>query len=257
MKALLWHYEFLWGIKMFLLIAVIILSILYTKYGANIKGLIGELAVANRLSSLAPDQYQVINNVLIRTNYGSTQIDHVVVSLYGIFVIETKNYKGWITGDEFSEEWTKNMYGKKYRFRNPLKQNYAHVKALMSILEITDGSMFIPVVAFSSNSELKVKTNSRVIYINQIRSVIDSFQVSKLNYNDMNDIAIKIRNHNIDSKETRKEHVYSVENKVNANKMKVSNNICPKCGGNLIIRNGKYGGFKGCSNYPRCKFTTN
>ena len=53
----------------------------------------------------------------------------MVLSEYGIFVIETKNYSGWILGGEYSEEWTKNVYGKKYKFRNPLKQNYTHVNS--------------------------------------------------------------------------------------------------------------------------------
>lgn len=105
---------------MFLLGVFILIAILIKFNEPKIKGHIGEKAVVNRLSSLPENKYTVINNVMLRTDYGTTQIDHIVVSVYGIFVIETKNYSGWITGGEFSEEWTKNMYGKKYTFRNPL-----------------------------------------------------------------------------------------------------------------------------------------
>ena len=41
----------------------------------------------------------------------------------------------------------------------------------------------------------------------------------------------------------------------NSNNYNLAQNTCPKCGGALQIRNGKYGQFYGCSNYPRCKYT--
>ena len=67
------------------------------------KGKVGEKVVAGKLDRLPKDQYRVLNNVTIPTPKGSSQIDHVVVSVYGIFVIETKNYNGWIYGGENSE----------------------------------------------------------------------------------------------------------------------------------------------------------
>lgn len=57
------------------------------------KGKVGEKVVAGKLDHLPKDQYRVLNNVTIPTPKGSSQIDHLVVSIYGIFVIETKNYK--------------------------------------------------------------------------------------------------------------------------------------------------------------------
>ncbi len=67
------------------------------------KGKVGEKVVAGKLDHLPEDQYRVLNNVTIPTPKGSSQIDHLVVSIYGIFVIETKNYNGWIYGGEHSE----------------------------------------------------------------------------------------------------------------------------------------------------------
>ena len=60
------------------------------------KGAVGETVVATELGLLPRDKYRVLNDVTLPTPNGSSQIDHVVVSIYGIFVIETKNYKGWI-----------------------------------------------------------------------------------------------------------------------------------------------------------------
>lgn len=62
----------------------------------------------------------------------TTQIDHIVVSIHGIFVIETKNYKGWIYGNSNNEYWTQNIYGNKYSLYNPLLQNKNHIKSLLS-----------------------------------------------------------------------------------------------------------------------------
>ena len=96
------------------------------------KGWIGEavLTVAKKIV-LDGDVYRDLNNVTIPTSNGTTQIDHVFVSRYGIFVIETKNMEGWIFGDEKQPQWTQSLYGKKFRFQNPLHQNYRHTKALV------------------------------------------------------------------------------------------------------------------------------
>lgn len=94
----------------------------------------GEFNVATILSTLSRNDYHIFNNIIVPSKYGTTQIDHVVVSIYGIFVIETKNYKGLIYGGDNAETWTKNMWGNKYSFRNPLKQNYGHVSRCRRLL---------------------------------------------------------------------------------------------------------------------------
>lgn len=67
--------------------------------------------------------YIVINNLKLNTKGTISQIDHLVVSNYGIFVIETKNYKGWILGNEDSQNWTQVIYKYKNKFYNPVLQN--------------------------------------------------------------------------------------------------------------------------------------
>ena len=239
---------------MFLLGLFILIAILIKLNEPKIKGHIGEKAVVNRLSRLPENKYTVINNLMLRTDYGTTQIDHIVVSIYGIFVIETKNYSGWITGGEFSEEWTKNMYGKKYKFRNPLKQNYSHVKALENKLKITSDK-FIPIVAFSASGTIKVNTSKPVVYINQLKKEIEGYTELKLREEDIPTIVSKIRNADVTTKETAKEHIKEIQTKVSDKNVKIKNNICPKCGGNLVKRKGKYGEFLGCSNFPKCRYT--
>lgn len=236
------------------LIGLMIVSALINVFTPKIKGWMGEATVAGILSSLLSEEYRVLNNVMLHTDRGTTQVDHIVVSVYGIFVIETKNYKGWITGTENSEQWTKNMYGKKYSFRNPIRQNFAHVKALEQLLEFPE-DMFIPIVVFSVNSELKVKTKHLVVYTVKLKKTILSFKDKKLAPEQLDQIVQIIKNANVDSKENRKTHVENLHRNISDMEHSVKNGICPKCGGTLVKRKGKYGEFVGCSNYPKCRYT--
>ena len=229
------------------------LMVLVKIFEPKIKGYIGETEVKNSLAGLPESKYKVLNNIMLRTEYGTTQIDHIVVSVYGIFVVETKNYRGWITGSEFSEQWTKNMYGKRYTFRNPLKQNYAHVKALESKLNIANDK-FIPIVAFSRDADIKVKTSRSVVYINQLQKVIQGYNQTIFNESELSSLVYKIQSEDVTTNETTKEHIKDIKSKVNNNNLKIKRNICPKCGGSLVKREGKYGEFLGCSNFPKCRY---
>jgi hypothetical protein len=139
----------------------------------GLKGPAGESRVARRLSRLPDEDYQVFTNALLPTRRGSSQIDHIVVSIYGVFVIETKNYSGWIHGNENSEYWTQTIYRTKTRFRNPIKQNWAHVYALKEVLSDFGRVVYHPIVVFAGSGELKnVTTRTPVVYDHQIPAVI-------------------------------------------------------------------------------------
>ena len=84
------------------------------------KGKRGEKQVTGRLRKGLPDEYRILDDIYLPLPDGTTtQIDHIVVSQYGVFVVETKTYSGWIFGDEKSKEWTQSIYHKKSRFQNP------------------------------------------------------------------------------------------------------------------------------------------
>ena len=109
--------------EIILFIFFVIVCITFRILQPKIKGYLGEKSVALILSFLPSDKYKIINDVLVKSNNRTIQIDHIVISIYGMFVIETKNYKGWITGSDNSEYWTKNVFGNKYKFYNPIRQN--------------------------------------------------------------------------------------------------------------------------------------
>lgn len=221
------------------------------------RGKAGENKVARILKKLPSEKYRVINDILIKNHFGTTQIDHVVLSEYGIFVIETKNYSGWIYGGEYSEEWTKNVYGNKYQFRNPLKQNYAHIKALMDVLEITNQDLLIPIIAFSNQATIQVQTSKNVINFSQLRRYILKYQNPIITVDKLVIWEARLQSYTGYSREDKKTHVSVVKAKANFNKANIKMGICPKCAGKLVERKGKYGKFLGCSNYPRCHFTYN
>ena len=127
-----------------------ILKIVIMSLKSTFKGFLGETVINVAMwLKLEKDVYHRLNNVTLPlANGGSTQIDHVIVSVYGIFVIETKNYKGWIYGSEKQKQWTQSFpNGSKFKFQNPLRQNYLHIKTLADLLDL-ELSYFHSMIAF-------------------------------------------------------------------------------------------------------------
>ena len=118
-----------------LLIFVPVLVLTLILRSARFKGKLGEFK-ANVGVTLLLDRkiYRLIENVTLPVGGETTQIDHLVVSPYGIFVIETKNMKGWIFGQPNQAQWTQVIYRFKQKFQNPLLQNKMHVKAVQDLL---------------------------------------------------------------------------------------------------------------------------
>jgi len=131
----------------------------------TIKGRFGEAVVSvGALKRLDPTLYRVFNDIVLPRpdGNGTTQIDHVVVSPFGLFVIETKNYAGWIFGDEHSCTWTQVIYQKKSRFQNPLHQNFLHVSALVKATGLPR-EWFHNLVYFAGNATLKTPLPPQVM----------------------------------------------------------------------------------------------
>ncbi len=96
------------------------------------RGYVGELKVSAASALALPRSiYTRFHEVTLRVPDGTTQIDHIFVSRYGVFVVETKNMSGWIFGNERDRQWTQRFRnGHKTRLQNPLRQNYRHTKAV-------------------------------------------------------------------------------------------------------------------------------
>lgn len=226
-----------------------------------IKGFLGEASISTLLHGLDKEEYKILHNVMIRAGLGTTQIDHIIVSRYGIFVIEVKNYKGWILGSENGREWTQSVYGHKNRFMNPIHQNYGHVKAIESLLHEYDifGVPIIPIVTFPGDATLKVDVNRALVvkWGNLNNTIRENSSTEYLSKEQMDALVRIFTIANVDSKEAREAHISGIQEKTRAEKRSIKAGICPKCGGNLVKINGKYGSFYGCSNYHKCRYTKN
>lgn len=231
---------------------------------AQIIGRSGEKRVARKLNWLSK-KYITLNDLLLPTHYGTTQVDHIVVSPYGIFVIETKNYKGYIFGHENAEEWKQSLFGEKsfwswankqYRLINPIRQNATHAKAVKAILKMEGNFPIIPIVVFSDNAKLKITApNHIVINWSNLRSTIKSFKTPLISQEEIPIIVTKLSSSNITTKGSRKKHIQQIETYRKNRESAISKGKCPKCGGNLVEREGEYGKFMGCSNFPKCRFS--
>ncbi|REL30911.1 NERD domain-containing protein [Thalassotalea euphylliae] len=149
----------------------------------QIKGRIGENLVIKGLEKhLDRDEYTIINDVTLPLeDGGTTQVDHVVVSRFGIFIIETKNMSGWIFGNEKQAKWTQTIHRSKHQFQNPLRQNYKHTKTLSDLLDLPH-ELFHSVVVFTRNAELKTKFPENVGHLDEMVSYIKAFNEEIINY---------------------------------------------------------------------------
>ena len=243
----------------FLVIVGYISLMIYLKFFYD-KGKAGEKAVMRRLKWLPEIDYRVINNLMLPTTYGTTQLDHVVISRYGIFVIETKNYQGYVYGGEDTEKWTQNIWGNKYSTPNPIRQNNTHVKALeYHLKKLNIDCPIHSIVAFSKRCRISVNVTGecKILYYNEVVPMILRYQVPSVTQDDIERIVKYLGEVNIVDKTERKKHNSQVLRLQEERQQKIEDGICPRCGGQLVYRNGKYGPFLGCSNYPKCNFIQN
>lgn len=222
---------------------------------SQVLGEIGEETVASILKTL-PKDYVVFNDVYLDIKGYCAQIDHVVISRYGVFIIETKNYTGWIFGNESSEYWTQTIYDEKYKLRNPLKQNYAHLKTLQLIFGIEE-RFYFPVVAFHDKATLKCETYGNVMCFSELKDFILSKHIQRLSDELVNRLSAILMYYSVKNENQKQEHILKVKQDIANKESLVEKGICPKCGGMLIHRQGKYGEFISCINYPSCRFTQN
>ena len=240
------------AIKQPLFWLLMIFALLSTIFYKKLSGFMGEFWVKTELNKLPKDKYVVFNDIFIKSTKGTHQIDHIVISKFGIFVVEMKNYDGLITGDEYKDKWTQHLGRKKYYFNNPIHQNYGHIKALQEVLNLEE-SNFVSIVCISNRAKVRVKSKN-VVQLDYINDFIKSFEKEILN-TDLVETKELLEAKNIKDKSARKVHVKNIKSNIKDKEIKEKNMICPKCGNKLIERSGKYGEFIGCSNYPKCKYT--
>lgn len=219
------------------------------------KGLLGESLVrlAARLR-LPAKVYFPIHNVTLPTPDGTTQIDHVFVSRFGVFVVETKNMKGWIVGVENQPRWTQKLHKRSFSFQNPLRQNYKHVKALQAMLDVP-AETIRSVIVFTGESRFKSSMPANVTKGGGYITYIKSFTEPVLSEMQVQEVIAKIGATRLaPTRETHRRHVEQLRMRSDPSVERE----CPKCGNSMVLRTAKRGSqagsqFWGCSSYPQCK----
>ncbi len=220
------------------------------------KGKIGEWIVnLSNAVMLDKNTYIPIKNITLKLDDGSTtQIDHILVSKYGVFIIETKNMKGWIFGGEHQKEWTQQIFKQKHKFQNPLHQNHRHVKALEEVLELPF-SKFVSVVVFAGECTFKTQMPQNVFGGASYNRYIKSFKQEILSYIQIEEVINRLQNSSLEiSFKTDRMHVKNLKQRKQTEAFK-NTTVCSRCGSAMVLRKNRQNGeeFYGCSNYPRCK----
>jgi predicted RNA-binding Zn-ribbon protein involved in translation (DUF1610 family) len=243
--------------KLWWIIAILLVVAGFKSSG--FKGWFGEALVklAARLW-LPSETYYPIHNVTLPTPDGSTQIDHIFVSRFGIFVVETKNMKGWIFGREEQAQWTQQLFSSSFKFQNPLRQNYKHVKALESALDVPPETIH-SVVSFAGSSTFKSAMPANVTRGAGYVTYIKSFRKQVLNESEIQRVVSQIQSGRLEpSRQTHRQHVQLLKARGDSS----AERKCPKCGSSMVLRTAKRGSgagnqFWGCSSYPKCTVVQN
>ena len=219
-----------------LTIAIIIISLckpFHRKHHRSpaIKGRIGERKVNRQLKKLKKRGYVILNDVLLRRKDGNTtQIDHIAIGPTGVFVIETKNRRGRVEGDENMRYW--HIDG--HPFYNPVYQNKGHIDALNEVID--DPTIpFSSMVVFSNKADID-DVKKYGVYI--AKEFLSEFycQVGRvLSDKRISEIADIINKANDPTRKTRREHIRAVNSKARHERRCQLIRICPQCGGHMDI----------------------
>lgn len=236
----------------FIIIFTLLIVFIFFLKSPKTKGAIGELRVRLNLGNNIPNEKYVINDLLILHEGKSHQIDHLIIRKTGVFIIETKNYAGLIYGDDKRKEWTQVLnYGKiKHKFYNPVLQNKSHIYTLSKIIGRKD--CFISIIVFPK-ADIMTYFNERVGSISDMKRWLKQDRDEILTSSEIDGIYQKLIDYKNNPKITNKEHIDNIY-RLRDN---IENNICPRCGKTLVLRQGRYNPFYGCSGYPYCKFVKN
>lgn len=185
--------------------------IVFKLFKPFIKGKLGEFAVATHVKLYLKDpEYRLLNDLTLPDGEGSTtQIDHLLLSPYGLFVIETKNYKGWIFGGERQKTWTQKLYKNSYKFQNPIHQNYKHIKVLEQLLaDIIEPDQLHSVIVFMPDAVFKTPMPNYVFRGAGWTDYVKSFNQRVISDTKIKRIQIRLEKEVLEkSWKTNREHV--------------------------------------------------
>ncbi len=245
-------------------------------------GSLGEFYIYEDLKPLQGHKKYLYNCYLPKEDEATTEIDVILLHESGIYVMESKNYSGWIFGKEQQKNWMQTLptgkgSSQKEYFLNPIMQNKGHIKWLKRYLGDEKEFPVYSYIVFSERCELKNVTltsgEHHVIKRNQLLQAIQqNAQIvgTQLSVEEIDLLYQKLRPLTLMTAEQKQAHIEKIQQKVIGEELERINqdnetaieHICPQCGGKLVLRTAKNGvhegnQFWGCSNYPKCNYIKN
>lgn len=225
-----------------------------------LKGVDGEHRVhASLCKHLTKNDYKILRDVTLPVGDGTTQIDHVIVSRFGVFVVETKNMKGWIFGGASQRKWTQSLRGYKSQFQNPLHQNHKHVQTIRELLGLETRKV-MNIVVFAGTAIPKTQMPENVVWgTGSLVALILSKRTELISDENVSNLTKKIEESRLSANiVTNYRHVAHLKKKHAARKESAklrSIEVCPICRSGLVGRIDPLSGeqFLGCVRHPQCK----
>lgn len=220
-----------------------------------------------KLVKLLGRKGKILRNVYLPKDNGETsEVDLIYTTQKGIFVFESKNYSGWIFGDEKNKNWTAMLPNKKKnQFYNPIMQNKTHIKWMRNF--VGEEIPLFSIIVFSERCELKkvsvesddIKVIKRDLTYAAVRDIWDK-NPDVVSNDKIEELYIKLKELTNVDKATKAAHIDNIEKKYKATSVDYDHYlICPKCGSKLVLRTAKKGEnagnqFYGCSAFPKCRY---
>lgn len=173
------------------------------------QGTSGERYIAKLLQEL-PEGYKCLHDLLLKYEGYTVQIDHAVISVYGVFVIETKNFRGHIYGSSEKKRWEQINKGKKRCFYSPTIQNNRHRFVISRICKLPIEKV-IPITVFVGKCELHLEDVGRTILSKDLLPYIYGITKKILSQSDVDKIYNRLESKNITSESVRRHHVAYVQ----------------------------------------------
>lgn len=164
--------------------------------------------------SLPRSEYAVLNDVLLpyKIPIRTSQIDHIVVSIFGIFCIETKSHAGWIFGSKAGRIFTQVLYRNKYRITpNPVEQNSTHIHALSQLLGAKIKVPIVNIVVFPSADKFIIDGYENVGSTDDLIETISSYNDRVYKYAEAKEIIELIGKYNFKHPVAHAQHAERVK----------------------------------------------
>ena len=221
----------------YLILVIIFLGIIAFLKTNKFKGVYGEWQVNRVLKSLAKKVGGLeLHDLMLEDHRSSSQIDNLFLSTKALYVIEVKNFNGFVFGSESQQDWTitvkhinekrgkngkiyKKTYISKHQFYNPISQNKTHINKIYNLTDIANLIPIYNIVVFGNRAKLKKISHSDSVYVVTLKRLkktiinIENNLTKELTIEQQSDIIDQLYYHNITSRKRKRKHVKDIKKK--------------------------------------------